>query len=317
MPDATARKSVLDPQFAPIMEAVAQGPSVSSGGLADIRGMWDLSAFGAPEPVAEIREIAIPADGSTIPARLYRPKAKTAGVIVYFHGGGWVLGSLETHDLPLRAFANLTGATVLSVDYRLAPEHPFPAGLDDCYAALCWASAHQTELTGGGGFIIVGGDSAGGNLAAAVALAARDRGGPAIDGQLLLYPVIDARCNTPSFTEHGDAGLLTARDMRWFWQQYVGDQGVELSPLASPGLATSHRDLPPTILAIAEFDPLRDECIAYAEKLLAAGVRVIALRYDTLPHGFFNYLNLVDRARAAFVEIAEQVRLTFAERAKA
>ena len=317
MPDPIAGKPVLDGQFAPIMEALAQVPPVSDRELADARAMWDISIFGSPEPVAEIRDIAISADGATIPARVYRPKATTDGVIVYFHGGGWVVGSLETHDLPLRAFANLTGATVLSVDYRLAPEHPFPAGLEDCYAALCWASEHLTELTGDGGYVMVGGDSAGGNLAAAVALAARDRSGPKIDGQLLLYPALDARCNAPSYTERRDAGLLTARDMRWFWRQYIGDGGADVSPLASPGLATSHRDLPPAIVAIAEFDPLRDECIAYAELLRAAGVQVIELRYDTLPHGFFNSLNLVDGARAAFVEIAEQVRLVLSARAEA
>ena len=316
-PDPMALKPVLDAQFAPILEALAQGPSVSDSDPADIRAMWDVSVFGAPEPVGEIRDIAIPAEGATIPARLYRPKETTAGLIVYFHGGGWVLGSLETHDLPLRAFANRTGAAVLSVDYRLAPEHPFPTGLEDCYAALCWASEHLTDLTGDAGFVIVGGDSAGGNLAAAVALAARDRHGPRIDGQLLIYPATDARCDTPSYAEHRDVGLLTARDMRWFWRQYIGDGGAGVSALASPCLATSHRDLPPAIIAIAEFDPLRDDGIAYAEQLRAAGVQVIALRYDTLPHGFFNYLNLVDGANAAFVAIAEQVRLTFTGKAEA
>ena len=309
MPDDMARPPVLDAQFAAITEAVKQAPSVSSVDVAEARAMWENSAFGASEAVAEVRDVAIPGNGTTIPARLYRPKETTPGVMVYFHGGGWVLGSLETHDLPLRALANRTGATVLSVAYRLAPEHPFPAGLEDCYSAVCWASEHLTALTGAGGALMVGGDSAGGNLAAAVALAARDRGGPAIDGQLLLYPVIDGRCSTPSFTEQGDMGLLTARDMRWFWQQYVGDRGLELSPLASPGLADSHRDLPPTILAVAEFDPLRDEGLAYAEQLAATGGHVALLRYDSLPHSFFNYVGLVEGAKSALVEIAEQVRL--------
>jgi len=309
MPDDMARPPVLDAQFAAIIEAVAQAPSVRSVDVAEARAMWESAAFGAAEAVAEVRDLAIPRDGATIPARLYRPKETTPGVLVYFHGGGWVLGSLETHDLPLRALANRTGATVLSVAYRLAPEHPFPAGFEDCYSAVCWASEHLTALTGGGGALMVGGDSAGGNLAAAVALAARDRRGPAIDGQLLLYPVIDGRCSTPSFTEQGDIGLLTARDMRWFWQQYVGDRGLELSPLASPGLADSHRDLPPAIVALAEFDPLRDEGVAYAGKLAAAGVEVAVLRYDTLPHGFLNYVSLAEGAKSAFVEIAEHVRL--------
>jgi acetyl esterase len=301
-------KTILDPQFAPFIKALANAPSISSLPIGKARALWDLSAFGQPEAVADIREFAIPAAGASIAARFYGPSDNPSGLIVYYHGGGWTLGSLDSHDLPLRAFANMTGAAILSIDYRLAPEHPFPAGLEDCYAALVWAKQHQTELVGGAKPLLVAGDSAGGNLAAVVPLLARDRKGPKIDGQLLLYPTIDGRCGTPSFTERADGGLLSSKDMWWFWSTYIADQTQRLDPRASPCLADNHRDLPPAIVVVAEFDPLRDEGLAYAAQLRAAGNEAALLRYGTLPHGFFNSLNIVDAAGAAVREISRHVR---------
>jgi len=298
---------VLDAQFGPFIEALAQMPALSSRTPADARAMWDAAVYGTPEPVAHVRSLAIPVAGTSVAARLYAPETRPTALIVYYHGGGWVLGSLETHDLPLRALVNQTGAAILSVDYRLAPEYPFPSGLEDCYAALVWAKERQAELTGGTGPLLVAGDSAGGNLAGVVALLARDRKGPKIDCQLLIYPVIDGRCDTPSYTQRAQGGLLTSQDMRWFWNQYIADPPKRLDPYASPCMANRHSDLPPAIVVIAEFDPLRDEGASYAEQLRGAGNDVTVLRYATLPHFFFNTLYLVKAAGEAFREMAQHV----------
>ncbi len=268
--------------------------------------------MGTPEAVAEVRELTIPVAGGSIAARFYAPNVNPSGLIVYYHGGGWVVGSLDTHDMPLRALANLTGAGVLSVAYRLAPEHPFPTPPEDCYAALVWARQHQAELVGDAQPLLVAGDSAGGNLAAVVALLARDRQGPKIAWQVLIYPSTDGRCDTPSYTEHASGGLLTRQDMQWFWYHYVPDHSRRVDPKASPIAAEHHRDLPPAIVVIAEFDPLRDEGIAYAERLRAAGNQVSVLKYDTLPHGFISYLYLVGAANAALREIAQHLRTAIA-----
>jgi len=301
-------KPALDPQFVPIAEALAALPPLWSQSIQEARAAWDLSAFGTPEPVAQVRDLSIPVGSTRVGARFYAPNDAPSALLVYFHGGGWVLGNLETHDLPLRALANRTGAAILSVDYRLAPEHPFPTGLEDCYAALVWAAEHQAELTVQKRPLLVGGDSAGGNLAAAIALAARDRQGPTIACQLLFYPVIDGQCRTASYAERGDCALLTSDNMRWFWSLYVAEEAKRQHPLASPCTASGHRDLPPAIVAIAEFDPLRDEGLSYAEQLRSASNTVTVLRYPTLPHGFFNFLNLSETAGAAFREISEHVR---------
>jgi acetyl esterase len=308
-------RPALDPQFFPFVEALAQLPPVSSRSLEELRAGWDVSVFGEPEPVANVRDLSIPVEGGAIGARLYLPD-NPAALLVYYHGGGWVLGDLDSHDLPLRALANGARAAVLSVDYRLAPEHPFPTGLEDCYAALVWATRHQAELAPGAKSLVVAGDSAGGNLAAAVALAARDRAGPKIACQLLLYPVIDGRCDTRSFAERGDCAILTSEDMRWYWRTYVSDDGQRGDPLASPCLAQSHRDLPSAIVAIAGYDPLHDEGAAYADQLSAAGNDVTLLNYETLPHGFFNALRMVDAAGAAFREIVLSLDQAIARAAK-
>jgi len=308
-----SKEPVLDPQFAAFVEPLAAMPPMESRTIEESRALWDVSGFGDPAPVAEVREVAIPVKGGAITARLYRPSDAPSGIIVYYHGGGWALGSLESHDVPLRALANSTGAAVLSVDYRLAPEHPFPTGLEDCYAALCWAAEHSAELAGAGKPLIVGGDSAGGNLAAAVALAARDRGGPRLAAQLLLYPALDWRCETKSFEERGGPGFLTGRDMKWYWSTYAADPQQRRQPLASPAQAESHRDLAPAIVVVAEFDPLRDEGLTYAEQLRAADNEVTLLHYETLPHGFFNFLYVVEAAGSAFNEIAGRLSQVLAK----
>ena len=292
----------LDPQFIPIVTPLAELPPMSRRSLEEIRSV-DVSKFGPAEPIAELRIVRIPAVHHEIAARLYVP-ASPAGLLVYFHGGGWVFGSLDTHEVPLRAFANRTGAAILSVAYRLAPEHPFPAGLNDCLSALEWADRHVEELLGRRRPLFVGGDSAGGNLAAAVAHAARDQGGPNLAGQLLLYPSLDGRCATASWREHAACPTLKAGDMRWYWEQYIADPQRRLDPLASPGLTKNLSKLPPAIVVAAEIDPLRDEVLAYARSLAAASNAVTLLHYRTMPHGFFNFFTLVDAARVAFEDIA-------------
>jgi acetyl esterase len=281
-------------------------PPISRTPIAEVRAMWEAGASTDGEAVAEVRDVQIPVMGGSIGARLYAPSDAPIGLIVYYHGGGWVAGSIETHDLALRALTNRTGAAILSVDYRLAPEHPFPIPFNDSYAALLWAAAHQAELVGADGPIGVGGDSAGGNLAAAVSLAARDRGGPELAFQLLLYPVIDGRCASASYDAHSAGGLLNGPDMRWYWDNYA-EAATRLDPFASPCLAASHRDLAPAIVVAAGFDPLRDETVAYGEQLRAAGNDATLLTYETLPHGFFNYFQQVPMAAKAFDQIVDAI----------
>jgi acetyl esterase len=249
-----------------------------------IKGFVDLQ--GEPEQIAT-EDRTIPGPAGEIPVRVYTPAGEGAKpVIVYFHGGGWVVGELDTVDKPLRSLANRTGAVVVSVDYRLAPEHVYPAAFDDCYAATEWVAEHAGELGGNPAQVAVGGDSAGGNLAAAVALAARDRNGPPLVAQLLIYPVTNFDFTTASYTENGEGYLLTRGSMEWFWAHYLGAQDLGKDPYACPARADDLVGVPPAYVATAEFDPLRDEGEAYASNLRSAGVAVTAKRYDGMLHGF-------------------------------
>jgi acetyl esterase len=249
-----------------------------------IKGFVDLQ--GEPEQIAT-EDRTIPGPAGEIPVRVYTPAGEGAKpVIVYFHGGGWVVGELDTVDKPLRSLANRTGAVVVSVDYRLAPEHVYPAAFDDCYAATEWVAEHAGELGGNPAQVAVGGDSAGGNLSAAVTLAARDRNGPPLVAQLLIYPVTNFDFTTASYTENGEGYLLTRGSMEWFWAHYLGAQDLGKDPYACPARADDLVGLPPAYVATAEFDPLRDEGEAYASNLRSAGVAVTAKRYDGMLHGF-------------------------------
>jgi acetyl esterase len=261
--------------------------------------LWELpleqaraggALFGAmdqPPAVASVEDRVIPGPAGDLPVRIYTPDA--AGprpVFTYFHGGGFVFCSIETHDGTCRRLANATGAVVVSVEYRLAPECPFPAAPDDCYAATVWSHEHAEELDADAGQLVVAGDSAGGNLAAVVAQMARDRGGPPIAFQALVYPVIDGACDTPSYSQNAEGYFLERQAMRWFWDQYLGPGGNCDDPLASPNRASNLSGLPPAIVITAEYDPLRDEGEAYASALDAAGVPVTMRRYDGMIHGF-------------------------------
>jgi acetyl esterase len=269
------------------------------------KGFIDLQ--GEPEEIAT-EDRTIPGPAGDIPVRVYTPAGDgPKPVILYFHGGGWVIGDLDVCDNPVRRIANTTGAVVVSVDYRLAPEHFYPAAFDDSYAATVWVAEHAAELGGDPERIATCGDSAGGNLAAAIAIAARDRQGPRLAAQLLLYPVTDFDFTTGSYEENGEGYLLTRGSMQWFWAHYLGPQELGKDPFACPARADNLVGLPPAFIATAEFDPLRDEGEAYAANLRTAGVDVTAKRYDGMVHGFAWTLGatpsgavLIDDLAAAF-----------------
>jgi acetyl esterase len=244
-----------------------------------------LDGAGAGEPAEDGEDRTIAGPQGPLRVRIYRPPGTaTAPLVTYFHGGGWVIGDIDTHDGSCRILSRRTGAVVVSVDYRLAPEHRFPAAVDDCVAATAWVAAHGVELGGDPGRLGVAGDSAGGNLAAAVTQRARLAGGPAIAAQALVYPAVDFTTVRPSFETNGEGYLLTADAVRWFAAQYLGDHDPA-DPLASPLLADL-AGLPPAVVATAEFDPLRDEGRAYAEALDRAAVPVRLLEFPGLVHGF-------------------------------
>jgi acetyl esterase len=308
----------LDAQTRALLDQFAAmgGQPLSSMSVADARrSMEILSAMrGAPEPVASATDRRIPGPAGELAVRVYTPVGPAPmPVLVYFHGGGWVLGGIETHDGICRALANGAGCVVVSVDYRLAPEHKFPAAAEDCYAATRWVAANAAELGADAQRVAVGGDSAGGNLAAVVSQMARDRGGPALVFQLLIYPATMAACDTPSYRENADGYLLTTADMHWFWTHYLRTADDGANPYASP-LAGTVADLPPALVITAEFDPLRDEGEQYARRLEEAGVPTRLRRYDGMIHGFFGMGHLIDTARSAVQEACANLRLVFARR---
>jgi acetyl esterase len=232
-------------------------------------------------------------------------------MLVYFHGGGWVIGSLDTHDNSCRTLANSTGAIVVSIDYRLAPEHKFPAPLEDCYAAASWVVANAASLGGDAERVAIGGDSAGGNLTAAVALMARDKGGPRFTHQLLVYPVTDAACDTRSYVENAEGYFLTKVSMLWFWNHYLRERLDGENPYASPLRAEDLKGLPPATVLTAEYDPLRDEGEQYGARLKEAGVPTRITRYDGMIHGFFGMGDVLPQAKDAMREAAAALRQSF------
>lgn len=259
------------------------------------RRMIDEAAadlFGEPDPVDAVEDD----DADGVPVRLYRPAGGERRALVYLHGGGWVLGSLASHDPLCRTLAARSGWTVVAADYRLAPEHPHPAAVEDAWTATRWAAGRFERLA-------VGGDSAGGHLAAVVALRAR-AGGPALALQLLLYPIADHGFDTPSYREHGTGTNLTEATMRWFWRLYLPDESLaddpEVSPLRAPDLAGAA----PAFVVTAGHDPLRDEGEAYARRLADAGVPVTLRRYENQIHGFLRMPAVIDRARDGIDDVA-------------
>ena len=245
--------------------------------------------------------------------RIYTPQGSGPfPVLVYFHGGGWVIGNVDTHDPTCRTLTNAAGCVVVSVDYRLAPEHKFPAAVDDCYAATQWVAANAAAINGDSSRIAIGGDSAGGNLTAVVAIEARDKGGPPLVFQLLVYPVTDYSFSTPSYRDNGDGYLLTKDSMVWFWDHYLRSEADGQDYRASPLRASDLTGLPPALVITAEYDPLRDEGEAYAARLQEAGVSVTCTRYDGMIHGFYGLTAVVDQARKAVEESVAALRASFA-----
>jgi len=303
----------LDPQARAVLEqmAAAGGPALNELSVEEARaGSAALTAMqGAPEAVAGVEDRTLAGPGGALPVRIYTPFGRGPfPVLMYFHGGGWVIGDIASSDGLCRALANAAGCIVISVDYRLAPEHPFPAAADDAYRATLWAAENASAFGGDASRIAVCGDSAGGNLAAVVALMARDRGAPALRFQLLVYPVTDAACDTPSYRENADGYFLTRDAMRWFWGHYVPNEADRGNPYASPLRAADLALLPPALVITAEFDPLRDEGERYAERLRAAGNPVELARYEGMIHGFFAMGGAIDRGNEAVRQSAAALR---------
>jgi acetyl esterase len=267
------------------------------------------------EPIGAVRDAVVAGPAGPVPVRIYRPVdagASPLPVAVFTHGGGWVVCDLDSHDGVCRAIANASGAVVVAVDYRLAPEHRFPAGLEDAYAVLRWAAANAGELGGDPQRLAVVGDSAGGNLAAALALLARDRGGPAIGAQVLVYPVTDHDFTTASHRDPGDPKVLQSEEVQYFWQEYLADPADAADPRASPLRAPSLAGLPPALVITAAFDPLRDEGETYAARLADAGVPVELVRYDSMMHSFVTFLDALPDARDAVGRIGAHLRSALA-----
>lgn len=307
---------MLDPQAKVMLDAMPAMPDFDSVPLSLLRaGMEAQSTLspGDPLPVAKVEDRSIPGPAGEVPVRVYTPEGSGPfPVLVYFHGGGFVLCNLDTHDGTCRSLANGAGVVVVSVDYRLAPEHRFPAAPEDCYAAVQWVAANSAEIGGDAGRIAIGGDSAGGNLTAVTALMARDRGGPSLRFQLLVYPVTDCDFGTVSYRENAEGYFLTTDMMKWFWRQYLSDPADGEMAYASPLRAESLEGLPPALCITAGYDPLRDEGAAYADRLQAAGNRVVHSHYPGMVHGFFGMGALLDEAGRAVAEASDALRKALA-----
>jgi acetyl esterase len=269
-----------------------------------------LAALAGPAPsMARVEEHRIPAPDGPVPVRVLVPLEPARGVIVYYHGGGWVLGTPDEFDTLARRLAERTSCAVVLVDYRLAPEHRYPAAVDDAYAALVWTGRRLRAIAGTTEDVplIVAGDSAGGNLAAVMARRARDRGGPPLALQVLIYPVTDADFDRPSYTDPENQLLLTREAMIWFWDHYAPDSARRKEADASPLHATDLAGLPPAVVLTAEHDVLRDEGEAYAERLTAAGVPVEVKRHAGQMHGFFTLLMLPGSERG-YQQVVKAIR---------
>ena len=266
-----------------------------------------------PEPVAVVENRTIPGPGGNIPIRIYRPNSsKPLPVVVFFHGGGWVIGNLDWLDDMCRAYANGVECVVVSVDYRLAPEHKFPAAVEDAYAATLWVANNTNLINGDRDRIAVVGDSAGGNLATVVALMAREKGTPPLIYQVLIYPATHYNTETESYQKYGNGDYrFTKAEMVWFWQHYLRTDADGQNPYASPLLAEDLSNLPPALIITAEYDMLRDEAEVYADRLQSAGVPVTLKNYDGMIHGFLGFARVVDVGQKAIADIAAQLRSVF------
>lgn len=301
----------LDPVVAGLLKQMADagGKPMSESTPGEGRQMYQMmGAAYSKKDMASVTDMT--ADG--VPVRVYKP-SEEGGLpcLVFFHGGGWVIGDLESHDNVCRNLAAAANCVVVATDYRLAPEHPFPAPFDDCYTATCWVESNADTLDIDAGRIAVGGDSAGGNLSAAVCLKARDTNGPSLVHQLLMYPVMDYNFDTPSYVENAEGYMLTRATMDWFFTHYLG--GADGSdPLISPLRAGDVSGLPAATVITAEFDPLRDEGEAYGVRLKDAGVATDVKRYDGMIHGFIHMCDIISQGQDATDYAASRLREAFA-----
>lgn len=303
----------LDPQAKALLEEMegnspditTMEPAVAREAMSEMRrarrAYW--------QPAAKVQNVTVPGPEGPIPVRIYAPAISgELPALVYFHGGGFVLGNLDNCDGVCNVMADAGSCVVVSVDYRLAPEHKFPSGAQDCLAVTEWVASNARQLQCDPRRIGVGGESAGGNLAAVVALAARDRGGPRLASQILVYPVTDATMAAPSYQENGEGYFLSRGMMEWFWNHYLDDDDDRKNPFISPLHAKNLQGLPPALVITAEFDPLRDEGEAYAGRLDQAGVPVTCTRYPGMIHGFVGMAERLDLGRRAIVQITNFVR---------
>jgi acetyl esterase len=308
----------VDPQIQALLDAGRHLPRTETMPVPRARAQYEarIAAMAPAAPIAGTTERVIEGpDGQPLRIRVYTPLGQGPHpLLVFFHGSGFVLCSLDTHDGICRNLAAGAGCVVASVDYRLAPEHPYPAAPEDCLLATRWCVAHAAELGADPARVILGGDSAGGNLAAVTALRLRDAGGPKLLGQLLLYPVTDwHQPGWPSYAENAEGYGLTRATMEWFWGHYVPrPEGLTRHPHVAPIHAPDLAGLPPALVTTAEYDPLRDEAEAFAAKLAAAGVPVACSRWLGLNHGFYFWCGKVDRTTLAMAEATAWLREAFA-----
>ncbi len=308
----------LDPEVEQYLRQTAQpeAPPLETVSPEEMRQVCvDLvNQFGGiPELVADIRDLQIDGPAGAIPIRVFTPEGSGPfPVLIYFHGGGWVMGDPSTHENITQPLTNRTGCVTVSVDYRLAPEHIFPAAVEDAYATTRWVVENSDSINGDGNRIAVGGDSAGGNLAAAVCLKARNERGPSLAYQLLLYPALDlSSFGTDSYRECGEGYGLPLEMMEWCRGHYLPAEPDRLNPYASPLVAEDLTNLPPALILTAEFDPLRDEGAEYANRLKDAGIAVKYSCYDGMVHGFLSVGGAITRAKDAIDEAASELRAIF------
>ena len=304
----------LDPQAQNVLDTIAalNLPANHTVSPAEARANAKLRPRAEGPDVGKVEDRAIPGPGPNIPVRVYTPAGPGPfPILVWFHGGGWVVGDLDGADGTARHLTVGANCVTVSVDYRLAPETKFPGPADDCYAATVWAAQHAAEINGDASRLAVGGDSAGGNLAAAVSLMARDRQGPGIAFQLLVYPVTDCNFTTASYSANADGYLLSKAGMEWYWDHYLSDASDASNPYAAPLQATDLSNLPPALVITAEYDPLCDEGEAYGKRLQDAGISTACTRYPGMIHGFFGMWAAMDQGKKAIDEASAALRQAF------
>jgi len=302
----------LHPQVEALLKETASAPPFASMSVPEARAMVGMMAALAGEqvPVGAVRDITIPVEGTSIAARVYTPEGSGPfHVVVFMHGGGFVIGDLDSHDNMARTICRDAAAVVVALDYRMGPEHPFPAAPEDCYAATVWVAAHAAELGADASKLALCGDSAGGNLSAVVSQLARDRGGPAIRFAALIYPAVDMTANGGSMEENAKGYFLEQADIDWFMDKYLPADADQTDPRASPALHPNLAGLPACFITTCEFDPLRDQAEAYAAALQANGVTATVKRYDGLIHGAASMTGVLDGGREMLADVADRIRV--------